>query len=308
MTSESMTASPPLKIQNLTKYYGTLCAVNNVSFEVLPGEIFGLLGPNGAGKTSIISTIMTICEPTSGNAFVFDHDVTKKPKIIKMLTGCVPQELVNHGFFTLEEILTIYSSYYGLSDNDKQVEYLIDKLALHAHRKKRIKELSGGLKRRLLIAKALLHKPKLVLLDEPTAGVDVELRSILWKFVKELSDQGVSILLTTHYLEEAEELCDRVGILDKGILKAVGETEQLVKKLTKREVFLSLNAPIPSIKHPQLCQQDEHQLVFQIPASEDLGELIAMLPMDIRNIKDIRIREGRLEDAFQSIVGSQYEP
>jgi ABC-2 type transport system ATP-binding protein len=297
----------PLQISNLSKDYGSIRAVDQVNFEVQEGEIFGLLGPNGAGKTSIISTITTMEDPSEGTVEVFGYDVRKDPKKAKINVGCVPQELIHHGFFTLEEILYIHSGYYGQKNNKEQIDFLIEKLALKEHRNKRVKQLSGGMKRRLLIAKALVHKPKLLLLDEPTAGVDVELRSILWDFVRELQTSGVSILLTTHYLEEAEELCDRVGILDKGNLKTIGPPTEIVNKLTKREVILSIKEAVPTIVHKQLNKQTNNTLVFHIPSSNTIGELIADLALDLRNIKDLRIREGNLEDAFQTILGNNNE-
>ena len=212
----------PLKVVNLKKSYGSVHAVNGVSFELNEGEIFGLLGPNGAGKTSIISTIVTLEKPTSGTVEVFGRDVRKDPRFTSTQTGLVPQELINHGYFTLEEILHFHSGYYGIAKNQERIDYLLNKLSLYEHRNKRVRQLSGGMKRRLLIAKALVHSPKLLLLDEPTAGVDIELRETLWSFVRELQKEGMSILLTTHYLEEAEELCDRVAIIDRGEVKRVG--------------------------------------------------------------------------------------
>ncbi|NGX57928.1 MAG: Daunorubicin/doxorubicin resistance ATP-binding protein DrrA [Chlamydiae bacterium] len=297
----------PLKIEHLTKHYGSLCAVDDLTFEIKEGEIFGLLGPNGAGKTSIISIITTLEEPTEGSVSVFDHNVTQHPKQAKLLTGCVPQELVYHGFFTVEEILYIQSGYYSCLKNKDRIEFLIHKLSLNEHRHKRVKELSGGLKRRLMIAKSLVHKPKLLLLDEPTAGVDVELRSVLWDFLRELQSEGVSILLTTHYLEEAEALCDRVLFLDKGRLKLLGEPKHLIRELTEREVVMVLKAPVHPISHPHLISQSDHQLIFRFAASKSMGELISELPMDTMGIQDFIIREGKLEDAFQSIIGREDE-
>ena len=292
----------PLKIENLTKHYGSLCAVNDLSFTVKKGEIFGLLGPNGAGKTSTISIITTLEEATKGRVSVFGYDVATQPKMAKVMLGVVPQELINHGFFTVEELLAIHSGYYGLLRNQERIEYLLKKLDLQVHRHKKVKELSGGLKRRLLIAKALVHSPKLLLLDEPTAGVDVALRASLWEFIKELKASGVSILLTTHYLEEAESLCDRIGIVNHGVLKKIGQTQDLVKDFSLRRVVFTLKEPLPKIHHSQLLRQTNISLTFELLASENLGRLIADLQLDIKNIQDIRIREGTLEDAFQRIV------
>lgn len=292
----------PLIIDHLTKDYGSLRAVDNVCFEVQEGEIFGLLGPNGAGKTSIISVINTLIAPTVGTARVFGVDVTQKPKLAKIQIGCVPQELISHGFFNLEEILHIHSGYYGLKENRAQIELLIDRLGLTSHRKKRVNALSGGLKRRLLIAKALLHKPKLVLLDEPTAGVDVELRRTLWDFVFELQSQGTSFLLTTHYLEEAEKMCDRVGIIDHGQLKMIGKTAELIEEYTARDVVISLKESVDPITHPNLSKQSPSALVFKLPGKQTVGDLLTSLSIDLLKIQDIKIREGTLEDLFARIT------
>lgn len=293
----------PLVIKNLSKNYGRLRAVNDVSFDIGPGEIFGLLGPNGAGKTSIISCIVTLSQPSSGSVKVFGYEMHQNSKMGKFLTGLVPQELINHGYFNVEEILGFYSGYYGILKNSDQINFLLDRLQLAEHRYKRVKQLSGGMKRRLLIAKSLLHKPKLLLLDEPTAGVDIELRESLWKFVKELKGEGLSILLTTHYLEEAEELCDRVGILNHGNLRLIGETSQLIKSLTHRKVSLKLKGSREEIEHPQLLKRDNDRLVFRIPSEQTLGELLTGINVRSSDIVDLNIEEGSLEDAFRLVLG-----
>lgn len=287
-----MTQLAPIHLENLIKDYGKLRAVNNVSLEMKPGEIFGLLGPNGAGKTSIISTLVTLEEPTSGSVKIFGLDVTKHPKETKLLTGFVPQELIHHGYFSVEEILEFHSGYFGKRKNKERIDYLLNRLSLYEHRQKKVKQLSGGMKRRLLIAKALVHEPKLLLLDEPTAGVDIELRTSLWKFVAELKSQGMSILLTTHYIQEAEELCDRVGIIQKGELKTIGKTKDLVKELTKREIKLTF--------------ADHSEKQFQVPASQGVGELLAQLNVDLKSVKDISIREGSLEDALRRVLEGKH--
>ncbi|NRA90934.1 MAG: ABC transporter ATP-binding protein, partial [Simkaniaceae bacterium] len=217
----------PLKIKNLTKSYGKVVAVDDASFEIHPGEVFGLLGPNGAGKTTIISNIVTLQAFSKGVIEVFGIDIQKNPRLAKSHIGFVPQELIHHGFFSVEEILKYNASYFGIPLDKDHLKYLLDKLHLYHHRKKLVNQLSGGMKRRLLIIKALMHKPKLLLLDEPTAGVDIELRASLWKFIQELKKDNLSILLTTHYLEEAERLCDRIGILNQGVLKKVDTTAKM---------------------------------------------------------------------------------
>lgn len=295
----------PLKIDNLTKCYGEFTAVDQVCFEVQKGEVFGLLGPNGAGKTSIISVIVTLEQATQGTAYVFGHDVSRSPRKAKPCLGLVPQEIINHGYFTVEEILHFHSGYYGLLKNQKQIDYLLKRLALDKHRNKRVKQLSGGMKRRLLIAKALVHSPRLILLDEPTAGVDIELRASLWELVHELREDGVSILLTTHYLEEAEKLCDRVGILAHGKLRRIGETASLVKEFTQRRVVLRLKTEVPELKHSWLTYQEGKNLQFSIPPAAGIGDVLSIIQCELDEIEDINIQEGDLEEAFKNVLGSQ---
>lgn len=288
-----MKSTTPLELKNLSKHYGSLKAVDDISFKLEPGEIFGLLGPNGAGKTSIISTIVTLERPTSGTVEVFGYDVVKEDIQSRRAVGVVPQEVVNHGFFDVEEILHFQSGYYGLRKNKEQIDFLLHNLALWDHRHKKIRQLSGGMKRRLMIAKALVHKPKLLLLDEPTAGVDIELRANLWAFVEKLKKEGTTVLLTTHYLEEAEQLCDRVGIIHKGRLLRIGETKGLVKQLTHRKVFV------------QMKDSSSPVLEFRMPANKGIGDLIAENGLDMKNIADLRVEEGKLEDAFRSVLGEK---
>lgn len=291
-----------LQVENLVKKYNKVEAVKGVSFEVNPGEIFGLLGPNGAGKTSIISVIVTLEQATSGDVKVFGHDVRSEPRLAKSLKGLVPQEIINHGFFSVEEVLVFISGFYGIARNSDRISYLLNRLSLWEHRHKKVKELSGGMKRRLMIAKALVHEPKLLLLDEPTAGVDIELRTNLWDFVRDLKKEGVSVLLTTHYLEEAEELCDRVAILNRGLISKIGPTRELVQDLTMRTVRLELNQVITPLQNPYLVHQSESVLDFCVPSKMGVGELLLSLRLDPRLIRDIQVREGDLEDVFKRIL------
>ncbi len=279
-------------------------AVKNVSFEMKQGEVFGLLGPNGAGKTSIISILTGLEKSTGGTAKVFGTDVSSGDRFYKAKIGCVPQEIVSHGFFTIEEILKFYSGYYGIKDNREQIEFLLERLNLKDHRKKVVRQLSGGMKRRLLIAKALVHKPKLLLLDEPTAGVDVELRTSLWKFVRELNQQGMSVLLTTHYLEEAEELCGRVAIIHKGELLKIGETRSLVRQLTTRDVEMVFDRAYECIS-PYLVSNAGNEVRFRLPYDKNIGDLLSEIRVPLESIKDVKIREGSLEDAFLNVLGGK---
>jgi ABC-2 type transport system ATP-binding protein len=283
----------PLQVKNLKKTYNPgrpreVHAVRGVTFNVEPGEIFGLLGPNGAGKTTVISTITTLEKPTSGDVVVFGDSVLSKSDITKFKIGIVPQELIAQGFFNLVEILRFHSGYYGIWRNEERIEYLLKRLQLWEHRDKQVKQLSGGMKRRMMIAKALVHSPKLLLLDEPTAGVDVELRKSLWEFVLELRAQGVSILLTTHYLEEAEVLCDRVGIINNGELQFLGDTKKIIQDLTVRRVDITLRGQAP--------------LQYEIASGVSIGTLLHDKKIDLSSIQDIKVREGTLEEAFLSVL------
>lgn len=287
----------PLVIDNLVKKYlsgqtHSVLAVNKVSFSLEQAEIFGLLGPNGAGKTSIISMIVTLEKPTLGRILINGVDNQKAPREAKQNIGFVPQEIINHGYFDVEEILDFHSGYYGLTHNKERIHYLLSELGLFEHRNKKVKQLSGGMKRRLLIAKALVHNPKLLLLDEPTAGVDIELRSQLWEFVKKLKKEGVTILLTTHYLEEAEMLCDRIGLIHKGELRMVGATGDIINNYTGREVRIKFRG------------QDEPQ-VFFIKSGETVGQLFISQNLRIENIEDVKVSEGTLEGAFRRVIFSE---
>lgn len=297
-------AKSPLAIKGLVKRYGSFTAVNEVSLEMKPGEIFGLLGPNGAGKTSIISCLVTLQEPDQGHCEIFGYDPTQEPLSAKMLTGYVPQEIINHGYFTAEEILVFHSGYFRTWNNKERIHYLLQRLGLFEHRNKKVKQLSGGMKRRLLIAKALVHNPKLLLLDEPTAGVDIELRASLWDFVRELKEDGMSVLLTTHYLEEAEQLCDRVGVLQNGHLRKVGPTQELIQQLTERKVSLIFKEDaVSEINSSYLQNRHGQQLDFIIPQDLGIGDLLCEIDCHIQDLVDIRISEGNLEEAFVRILG-----
>lgn len=294
----------PLELIHLNKKYGEFHAVKGVQLELNSGEIFGLLGPNGAGKTTIISMITTLEKPTAGTIKVFGHDVQQDEFAAKKMLGVVHQEVINSGFFSVEEILKFQSGYYGLRKNQDHIEYVMGKLSLIEHRHKKVKQLSGGMKRRLMIAKALVHQPKLILLDEPTAGVDIELRQNLWDFVRELKKQGMTILLTTHYLEEAEQLCDRVGIIHKGEIQCVGQTQDIVSQFTGKSVSLSLNKEL-KIEHSFLVQQSQKDYQFYLPKKYELGQFLSELHIELKDIHDLQIKEGSLEEAFVKIIKQQ---
>ena len=282
-----------LEIKNLRKTYiqnadKKIEAIKGINFEIRPGEIFGLLGPNGAGKTTLINSITTLEKPTSGDVQVFGTSVLEKPLVTKKNIGIVHQEIINTGFFDVLEILDFQSGYYGLINNKSRIDYLVKKLGLDTHSSKKIKQLSGGMKRRLMIAKALVHSPKLLLLDEPTAGVDVELRESLWTFVRELKNEGISVLLTTHYLEEAEALCDRIGIINKGELIFCGTPKEVISKYSTKKISLKT--------------KDGKQYNFVDSASKELAEILQKNQISFADIVDIQITEGKLEEAFTKVV------
>jgi ABC-2 type transport system ATP-binding protein len=291
-----------LCVKNVTKLYGQVQALRGASFEVRSGEVFGLLGPNGAGKTSLISIIVTLEQATSGQVTVFGHDVVSEPREVKRRTGWMPQEIINHGFFNAEEILTFHAGYYGVRNPRDRIAYLLNGLGLYEHRHKKVKQLSGGMKRRLMIAKALVHEPGILLLDEPTAGVDVELRSRLWEFVNELRGQGLSILLTTHYLEEAELLCDRVAIINKGSIRTMGPTRELIQTYSRKRITLRLVDPVRSLPHPDLIQGDGREWVYLTGMDKTLGQLCRELNLNSSQLADVQIQEGKLEDVFLKLT------
>jgi ABC-2 type transport system ATP-binding protein len=282
-----------LDIINLKKTYiqnadKKVEALKGINFEIRPGEIFGLLGPNGAGKTTLINSITTLETPTSGDVRVFGTSVLESPLITKKSIGIVHQEIINTGFFDVLEILDFQSGYYGLINNDERIQYLVKKLSLDTHSTKKIKQLSGGMKRRLMIAKALVHSPRLLLLDEPTAGVDVELRESLWSFVRELKNEGISVLLTTHYLEEAEALCDRIGIINKGELIFCGTPKEVIAKYSTKKVSLKT--------------KDGRSLNLIDSATKELAAILQENQIAFADIVDIQITEGKLEEAFTKVV------
>ncbi len=293
-----------LQISNLTKKYNSQLALNNLSFEVNQGEIFGLLGPNGAGKTSLISIITTLESASSGEIKVFGYDVKSQFSQTKRMIGVVTQEIVGHGFFNIEEILTFHSGYYGITNNKEKIFFLLNKLGLFEHRHKKISQLSGGMKRRLMIAKALVHSPKLLLLDEPTAGVDISLRESMWTFVQDLKKEGVTILLTTHYLQEAESLCDRIAVINKGQLCTLKTTQEMLSDLTQRKVTIQLKTPREKINHKYFIDSKGNDVSFMIPSKFTLGALLIESKIQTEEIIDMQVREGSLEEAMKLLLNT----
>lgn len=293
-----------LKVSNLVKNYGSFCAVNGVSLKVQKGEILGLLGPNGAGKTSLIHSIVTVEDFQKGSIEVCGYDLKKETRLCKSVIGYMPQEIINHSYFNVEEVLYYHSGYYGCFNNRDYIEELLKKFALWEHRKKRIIQLSGGMRRRLLLAKSLVHKPQLLLLDEPTSGVDVSLRDEIWEFVRRLRDEGKAILFTTHYLEEAEKLCDRVAIIHNGELVRHNKTTSLIQEFTLRKLGVQLKTKV-NVAHKYLKVNTENYLEFHIPFSLDIGGLLEEAGLSLSQIQDIQIQEGTLEDVFKDVLDGE---
>jgi ABC-2 type transport system ATP-binding protein len=298
---------PALAIQNLTKVYDGSPAVNDISLSIDCGEIFGLLGPNGAGKSTTINMIGGVTHIGSGSIKVFGFDNQRDYRTARRLVGVMHQEIVIDNFFTIDQALRFHAGYYGVRDDTAWRQRLIDQLGLKPHLHKVMIKLSGGMKRRFMIAKALIHKPQLLILDEPTAGVDVELRHTLWDFVREINRQGTTILLTTHYLEEAEQMCDRVAIMNHGRLVALEATSTLLKELGTRSILVHLQSPLTHIPDNLCCQAAEldesgTSLQLTLSANQPTGELLKNLCDIGLPIADIETRKASLEEVFLQMM------
>jgi ABC-2 type transport system ATP-binding protein len=298
---------PALVLQNLTKVYDGSPAVNDISLSIDCGEIFGLLGPNGAGKSTTINMIGGVTHIGSGSIKVFGYDNQRDYRMARRLVGVMHQEIVIDNFFTIDQALRFHAGYYGVRDDTAWRQRLIDQLGLKPHLHKVMIKLSGGMKRRFMIAKALIHKPRLLILDEPTAGVDVELRHTLWDFVREINRQGTTILLTTHYLEEAEQMCDRIAIMNHGRLVALEATNTLLKELGTRSILVHMQTPLAQIPDNLCCQAaelDESGTTLQLTLSADqpTGELLKNLCDIGLPIADIETRKASLEEIFLQMM------
>jgi len=296
-----------LHIENLTKAFGGVKAVKNLSFDIEQGEIFGLLGPNGAGKSTTINMVSGISRIDSGRITAFGCDNRSQYRQTRRMLGVVHQEIVIDNFFTIDQSLRLHAGYYGVEDDPKWRQELIDRLDLGPHLGKVMLKLSGGMKRRFMIAKALIHRPRLLILDEPTAGVDVELRHSLWEFVREINRNGTTILLTTHYLEEAEEMCGRIAIMNHGELVALEQTRELVRRLSRRTLKLWLERPLEAIPpgldayHPRLAG-DGRQLVLCLPTDRGVGDLLHQLSALHLGVNDFETEQSGLEEVFLQLT------
>lgn len=297
-----------LEINNLCKSFDGIAAVKGINFTIRHGEIFGLLGPNGAGKSTTINMIAGVVRVESGTIRAFGYDNQRDYRQTRRMLGVVHQEIVIDNFFTIDQALKLHAGYYGVKDDPEWRELLIERLGLRPHLGKVMLKLSGGLKRRFMIAKAMIHKPQLLILDEPTAGVDVELRHGLWDFVREINRQGTTILLTTHYLEEAEQMCDRIAIMNHGELIALERTHDLVRRLSNRQLRLWLEAPIADIPaglavyRPKL-KEDGCELLLCLPTGESAGVLLRLLCDLGLKVRDIETDQSGLEEVFIQLTG-----
>ncbi len=297
-----------LVIKNLHKSFAGVEAVKGVNFTIHEGEIFGLLGPNGAGKSTIINMISGVVRLGSGSVSAFGYDNQRDYRHTRRMLGVVHQEVVIDNFFTVDQALRLHAGYYGVKDDPAWRQLLIDRLGLTPHLDKVMLKLSGGLKRRFMIAKALIHRPQLLILDEPTAGVDVELRHGLWDFVREINRQGTTILLTTHYLEEAEKMCDRIAIMHHGELIALEETQKLIRSLSNRQLSLWLEQPLTELpagleRYSAKLQENGTVLLLYLPSGEGAGNILSQLVMSGLKIRDIETDQSGLEEVFIHLTG-----
>lgn len=297
-----------LEITDLYKEFAGVPAVKGLNFAIPEGEIFGLLGPNGAGKSTTINMVAGVVKIGQGQIQAFGYDNQKDYRHTRRLLGVVHQEVVVDNFFTIDQALEIHSGYYGVKDDPAWRNLLIDRLGLRPHLGKVMLKLSGGMKRRFMIAKALIHRPRLLILDEPTAGVDVELRHGLWDFVREINKQGTTILLTTHYLEEAEQMCERIGIMHHGEMIALESTQELVRRLTNRRLKLWLEEPLAQLpagleEYAPKVEDGGSVLVLNLPAGADAGILLKRLCQTGLNIHDLETDQSGLEEVFIQLTG-----
>jgi len=302
-----MSVMPAVKFNQVKKQYGELSALKGISFDVEEGAFFGLLGPNGAGKSTLINAMSGLVIPTSGSIQIQGFDVSQDYRQSRRLLGLVPQELIADPFFSIRELLELQSGYFGLRGPAQKawIGELLERLALSDKSDANTAQLSGGMKRRVLIAMALVHRPKVLVLDEPTAGVDVDLRKTLWDFTKELHQQGHTIILTTHYLEEAEALCDKVAIMQHGEVKAMDSTSALLSRHSYRYLRVSLSEPAERLIAPlqeRLVEKESNGLVFKLEKTASLSLLLSWLHESDLKVSDVSSRDVSLEEVFLDLT------
>jgi ABC-2 type transport system ATP-binding protein len=302
-----------LTVENLSKIYSSSktkkqnTALNKISFDVKQGEVFGLLGPNGAGKTTFLSILGGTVSKTSGNINVWGFNIDKNPRQVKASIGIVPQEVNLDAFFSPRQLLELQAGLYGVTQKDRITDLILKMVALEDKADAYSRSLSGGMKRRLLIAKAMVHQPPILILDEPTAGVDVELRKNLWNNVKDLNKEGVTIILTTHYLFEAQEMCDRIAIIDKGNLVALDTTQKLLDRIQTKKINFKINNinENKSLKmkgiHFKINSNNSISVTYE-KNSLDFNEIINYFSQNNIKILDIVTEDGDLEDVFVQLT------
>ena len=299
-----------VSIQQVVKCFGALRALDGVSLEIAEGEFFGLLGPNGAGKTTLISSVAGLVRPDSGLIRVMGCDVASDYREARRKLGVVPQELVFDPFFSVRETLRLQSGYFGIRRNDDWIDEILANLDLTAKADVNMRRLSGGMKRRVLVAQALVHKPPVIVLDEPTAGVDVELRQGLWQFVQRLNRQGHTIILTTHYLEEAENLCGRIAMLKQGRVVALDTTSNLLARYSGETLSLRLaNEESLSESLRSRASKDDAYWVFRLASLDEIEPLLAAIRVCGCVIDDMRLTQADLEAVFLGVMqASEQQP
>jgi len=298
-----------IKIINLFKSYENVKAVNGIDLEIKKGEFYGLLGPNGAGKSTTINSITSLVKPSNGSIEIFGKNIEEDFRFARSKVGIAHQEVSQDWFFPIEQLLYFQAGFYGILRNEskERIEYLLNKLGLFKHRSKKMRELSGGMKRRLQIAKALVHDPDIIILDEPTAGVDVELRHDLWSYLQELHSEGKTILLTTHYIDEAELLCEKVGIIDKGKLIVEDSVDNLKKMVKNSSIEIQLKDVME--RKPQFLNDYEHNIddkkihIITDKPNMELPSIILKFSEKAIKIEDIHIPQTSLEDVFLDLTG-----
>lgn len=292
-----------IKVRKLCKYYGNVRALADIDLDIDQGEFFALLGPNGAGKTTLISIIAGLSHASSGFVSVMGHDVTTQYQDARRMLGVVPQELVFDPFFTVRETLRIQSGYYGIRHNDDWIDEIIHHLDLSDKAQTNMRALSGGMKRRVLVAQALVHKPPVIILDEPTAGVDVALRQALWRFIRRLNRNGHTIILTTHYLEEAELLCNRVAMLKQGSIVTLDSIQNLISDCTHQSLRLRLSsATLPAELHKQLISYSDGYHLLRINSFFEIAAVLNKLRDSGLQVLEMKIIQSDLEEVFVNIM------
>jgi len=296
---------PAVDVRQVHKHFGTLHALNGVDLRIEQGEFFGLLGPNGAGKTTLINLLAGLSLPDSGQISVLGNDVVKQYRDSRRLLGVVPQELVFDPFFTVRETLRLQSGYFGLRSNETWIDELMHHLDLTDKADTNMRRLSGGMKRRVLVAQALVHKPPVIVLDEPTAGVDVELRQTMWRFIQQLNSDGHTVLLTTHYLEEAEALCGRIAMLKRGQIVALDSTKNLLNSIAGCRIRIKLADALPPSLLPQVIESSGGSYLLALPNYQAVEAVLAELRLAGVTVQEMSLQQPDLEDVFIRVMGKQ---